>query len=188
MANLEVRVGARVGGKSDAEVVDLSKSKVELQSVEFKSPDLLAAVTPSMRLNSGVNDELKAYIDSTRGQSKQLADRITVIDSNGAIVTRYAGDSIYNGGNQRTEALDEKFYKDVLKIYDHLKKNENADAGIYAGEGMLGEGMAGDGSGSGMMGMSGYEGGGGYGGGMGGGAALSGGGNGSRGKGKPGRK
>jgi hypothetical protein len=42
MANLEVRVGTRVGGKSDAEVVDLSKSKVEMQTVEFKSPDLLA--------------------------------------------------------------------------------------------------------------------------------------------------
>jgi hypothetical protein len=179
MANLEIRVGSRIGGKSDVEVVDLSKSIVELQSVEFKSPDLLAAVTPSTRLNSGDSPELKAYIDSMRGQSKQLADRITVIDSNGAIVTRYAGDSVYNGGNQRTEAMDEKFYQDVLKIYDHLKKNENADpSNIYDTGGMPG-GMSG---GSGMMGMSGDEGGGGYGGGMSGGAALSGGGRKSKGK------
>ena len=132
-----------------------------------------------MRLNSGDNRELKAYIDSMRGQSKQLADRITVIDSNGAIVTRYVGDSIDNGGNTRTEALDEKFYRDVLKIYEHLKKNESADPNnIYAGEGMTGEG----GGGSGYMGMSGYGGGGGYGGGMSGGAALSGGGRKSKGK------
>ncbi len=179
MANIEVRVGSRVGGKSDAEVVDLSTSKVEMQSVEFKSPDLLAAVIPSMRLNGGDSPELKSYIDSMRGQSKQLADRITVIDGNGAIVTRYVGDSIYNGGNQRTEALDEKFYKDILKIYEHLKKSENADASsIYGGEGMSG----GSGAGSGSMGMGGYGGGSGYGGGMSGGAALSGGGRGSKGK------
>lgn len=174
MGNLEIRVGTRVGGKADAEVVDLTKSKVEMQSVEFKSQDLLAAVTPSMRLNSGDSPELKAYIDSMRGQSKQLADRITVIDSNGAIVTRYAGDSIYNGGNERTEAMDDKFYKEVLKIYEYLKKSEKTDA-LYGPEGMPGSGSAG-----GYMGMSG--GGGGYGGGMSGGAALSGGGRGSKGK------
>jgi hypothetical protein len=132
-----------------------------------------------MRLSSGDSPELKAYIDSMRGQSKQLADRITVIDSNGAIVTRYAGDSVYNGGNQRTEAMDEKFYKDVLKIYEHLKKDENAAAGsLYGGVSSMGE----SGGGSSMMGMNGYEGGGGYGGGMGGGAALSGGGRKSKGK------
>ncbi len=178
MANIDVRVGSRIGGKAEAEVVDLSKSKVEMQSVNLKSPDLLAAVAPSMRLNSGDSPELKAYLDSMRGQSKQLADRITVIDSNGAIVTRYAGDSIYNGGNKRTEALDEKFYQDVLKIYAHLKKSDAADPNsIYGGEGMTGEG----GEMGGYMGMSG--GGSGYGGGMGGGAALSGGGRGSKGKG-----
>ena len=176
MANLEVRVGSRIGGKSDVEVVDLSKSVLETQSVEFKSPDLLAAITPSIRLNSGESPELKSYMDSMRGH-KPLSDRITVVDSNGAIVTRYVGDSVANGGHPRNQQLDTKFYQDILKLYEHLKKDANAAAGtLYGGPGD-GEGMSG---GSGMMG--GMMGGGGYGGGMSGGNALSGGGSGSGGK------
>ena len=183
MANLVVRVGARIGGKSDVEIVDLSKSVVETQSVEFKSPDLLASITPSIKPNSGENPELKSLLDSMRGQ-KPLSDRITVVDSNGAIVTRYVGDSVANGGRPRDEKMDAKYYQDILKLYEHLKKDANAAAtGIYGNAGGGAEGMAGGGS-SGMMGgMMG-----GYGGGMGGGSALSGGGGGrsSRGKGKGG--
>lgn len=176
MANLEVRVGSRIGGKSDVEVVDLSKSVLETQSVEFKSPDLLAAITPSIRLNSGESPELKSYMDSMRGH-KPLSDRITVVDSNGAIVTRYVGDSVANGGHPRNQQLDTKFYQDILKLYEHLKKDANAAAGTLYGSPGDGEGMSG---GSGMMG--GMMGGGGYGGGMSGGNALSGGGSGSGGK------
>ena len=180
MANLEVRVGSRIGGKSDVEVVDLSKSVLESQSVEFKSPDLLAAITPSIRLNSGESPELKSYIDAMRGH-KPLSDRITVVDSNGAIVTRYVGDSVANGGRPRNQQLDTKFYQDILKLYEHLKKDANAAAtGPYGGGGESGS-LPGSGMG-GMMG--GMMGGGGYGGSMGGGNALSGGGRGSSGKGR----
>ncbi len=183
MANLEVRVGSRIGGKSDVEVVDLSTSVLETQSIEFKSPDLLAAISPSIRLNSGESPELKSHIDALRGQ-KPLSDRITVVDSNGAIVTRYVGDSIANGGRPRNQQLDTKFYQDILKLYEHLKKDSNAAAtGIYGGSGESG-GMSGSGKMGGMMGgmMGGSEGGGGYGGGMSGGHSLSGGGRGSSGK------
>jgi len=181
MANLEVRVGSRIGGKSDVEVVDLSKSVLESQSVDFKSPDLLAAITPSIRLNSGESPELKSYIDAMRGH-KPLSDRITVVDSNGAIVTRYVGDSVGNGGHLRNQQLDTKFYQDILKLYEHLKKDANAAATGPYGDG----GESGSMPGSGMMGGPGGGGfgGGGYGGGMGGGNALSGGGRGSKGKGK----
>jgi len=164
MANLDVRVGSRIGGKLTVELVDLSKSVRENQEVEFKSPDLLAAVTPSPRLNGSDSPELKAYIDSVRGR-KQLSDRITVVDSNGAIVTRYVGDSVSNGGKSRTEDMDTKLYQDILKVYEHLKKDANAGAtGPYAGPaaGEMGPGM--------MM-----EG---YGGAMGQGSSLSGGGKG----------
>ena len=184
MANLEVRVGSRIGGKSNVDVVDLSKSVREIQDVEFKSPDLLAAVVPSLKLNANDSPELRAYIDSMRGH-KPLSDRITVVDSNGAIVTRYVGDSVSNGGQSRTEALDSKFAEDVLKLYEHLKKDANAAAGgIYggAGAGAGGPGMAG--SGSGMMGGPGGMGG--YGGDMGKGSSLSGGGK-SSGKNRSGR-
>lgn len=173
MANLEIRVGSRIGGVSNVEVVDLSKSVREGQDVEFKSPDLLAAVNPSIRLNGSDSPELKSYLDATRGQ-KPLADRITVVDSNGAIVTRYVGDAVANGGKPRTEAADNKFYQEVLKLYEHLKPNANAaSAGIYGG-GM--DSDAGGMSGGGYMGSGGYMGGGGYGGGMGKGSSLSGGG------------
>ncbi len=180
MANLVVRVGSRIGGKSDVEIVDLSKSVVETQSVEFKSPDLLASITPSIKPNSGENPELKSLLDSMRGQ-KPLSDRITVVDSNGAIVTRYVGDSVANGGRPRDEKMDAKYYQDILKLYEHLKKDANAAAtGIYDNAGGGAEGMTGGGMMGGMMG--------GYGGGMGGGSALSGGGGGrsSKGKGKGG--
>ena len=175
MANLEVRVGSRIGGKSDVEVVDLSTSVLETQSVEFKSPDLLAAISPSIRLNSGESPELKSHIDAMRG-FKPLSDRITVVDSNGAIVTRYVGDSVHNGDSPRNQQLDAKFCQDILTLYAHLKKDASAAApGLY-GDGGESGGM----TGSGMMG--GMMGGGGYGGGMSGGNALSGGGGGSSGK------
>ncbi len=164
MANLDVRVGSRIGGKLTVETVDLSKSVRENQEVEFKSPDLLAAVMPSPRLNGSDSPELKAYIDSIRGR-KQLSDRITIVDSNGAIVTRYVGDTVSNGGKSRTEEMDAKFYQDVLKVYEHLKKDANAGAtGPYSdpGSGTMGSGMT--------MG--------GYGGAMGKGSSLSGGGQG----------
>ncbi len=92
------------------------------EDVELKSPDLLAAITPSIRLNSSDSPELKAYMDSMRGQGKPLADRITVIDSNGAIVTRYVGDSVSNGGNARTEIRMQNSIRIILKIYEHLKQ------------------------------------------------------------------
>lgn len=178
MANLEVRVGSRIGGKSDVEVVDLSKSVLETQSVEFKSPDLLAAISPSIRLNSGESPELKSYIDAMRGH-KPLSDRITVVDSSGAIVTRYVGDSVSNGDHPRSQQLDTKFYQDILELYKHLKKDAaDAATGPYGDDG-----GSGDASGAGMMGgmMGGAgAGGGGYGGGMSGGNALSGGGRGSK--------
>lgn len=187
MANLEVRVGSRIGGKSDVEVVDLSKSVVETQSVEFKSPDLLAAVTPSIRLSTGESPELKSYIDSMRGH-KPLSDRITVVDSNGAIVTRYVGDSVANGGRPRDQQMDSKFCQDILKLYEHLKQgsdtagNSPYGSSLYGGAGEAG-GMMGSGMmGSGMMGSGMMGGGGGYGGQMGGGNALSGSGRGPAGK------
>ena len=126
MANLDVRVGSRIGGKTKVEVVDLAKSVLEPQDVELKSPDLLAAIAPSVRVNGIDSPELKAYVDSMRGQGKPLADRITVIDSNGAILTRYAGDSVTNGGYARTENQDAKFYQDLLKLYEHLKYDATA--------------------------------------------------------------
>ena len=162
MANLEVRVGSRIGGKLKMEVVDLSMSVLEAQEVEFKSPDLLAAIVPSIKLNSSDSPELKSHIDATRGR-KQLSDRITVVDSNGAIVTRYVGDSVSNGGQLRTEDQDSVFCQDILKLYEHLKQEDTFAAGqIYNVDDEEGGG------------------GGGYGGGMSRGSALSGGGKKSR--------
>ena len=162
MANLEVRVGSRIGGKLKMEVVDLSMSVLEAQEVEFKSPDLLAAIVPSIKLNSSDSPELKSHIDATRGR-KQLSDRITVVDSNGAIVTRYVGDSVSDGGQLRTEDQDSVFCQDILKLYEHLKQEDTFAAGqIYNVDDEEGGG------------------GGGYGGGMSRGSALSGGGKKSR--------
>lgn len=174
MANLDVRVGSRIGGKTKVDVVDLSEYVREPQDVEIKSPDLLAAVSPSVRLNSNDSPELKSYIDSVRGR-KHLADRITVIDNNGAIITRYVGDAIANGGQPRTEDLDSKFYQDILTLYEHLKESaETAAVGPYN---IDDEDGGGSGNGQGFMG--GLMGGGGYGGGMRKGNALSGGGRGA---------
>jgi hypothetical protein len=131
MANIEVRVGSRIGGKQKVEVVNLSKSVLEAEEVELKSPDLLAAISPSIRVNGSDSPELKAYIDSMRGQGKPLPDRITVVDNNGAIVTRYVGDSVANGGLSRTESLDSKYYQDILKVYESWKNGGNTAAGIY---------------------------------------------------------
>ena len=177
MANLEVRVGSRIGGQSDVEVVDLSQSILETQSVEFKSPDLLAAISPSIKVNSGESPELKAYLDVMRGQ-KPLADRITVVDSNGAIVTRYVGDSINNGGLPCTQEIDNKFCLDILEVYKHLKKDGDAVEGTSIYDSAAGAGGGGGPGGKGSSGAMGS-----YGGGMSSGNALSGGGRGSGGPG-----
>ena len=179
MANIEVRVGSRIGGKQKVEVANLSKMVLEPEDVELKSPDLLAAITPSIRLNSSDSPELKAYMDSVRGQGKPLADRITVIDNNGAIVTRYVGDSISNGGSAATESADHQLYQSVLKIYEYLKQSANTAVGnpynVDDEDGGMGGGI-----------MRGAIGGGGYGGNMKKGSALSGGGKGAKSRGAKG--
>ena len=111
-------------------------------------------------------------------RTKPVADRITIVDANGAIVSRFVGDTVTAGEKSISQADDEAKAKFVLDHYDNLrpqKADENANSLYGSGEGV----------GSGMMGSGGYGGlGDDYTGGRGKGSALGSSGGGSRGRGK----
>jgi hypothetical protein len=126
MANLRVPVGVRIGGKQPLEVVDLGKSTLETQEVELKSQDFLAGVTEAPRISSGDFPDLKDFLKSVQG-GRAVPDRITVVDSTGAIVNRFAGDKVTGGEKPISESDDMAKVKFVLKQYEKFRP-QSADA------------------------------------------------------------
>jgi len=120
MTNLRVPVGVRIGGKQTLEVVDLGKSKLESQEVDLKSQDFLAGVIESPRITSSDFPELRDLIKSLQG-ARVVPDRITVVDSTGAIVSRFVGDKVTGGEKPVSEADDLAKAKFVLKQFESLR-------------------------------------------------------------------
>ena len=152
MASLRVPVGVRIGGKQSLDVVDLGKSTLEPQEIELKSLDYLASVTEAPRISASEFPELRDILKGVPG-GRVIPDRISVIDSTGAIVSRYVGDKV-NGGNKAiSEADDLAVAKFVLETYKHFRVDEAAAAiGLpYGAEGGSADpSMMGSGA---MMGM-----------------------------------
>ncbi len=178
MAPVRVPVGTRIGGKQSVELVDLGKNTLELTEIELKSRDFLASVTESPKVNANDLPELKDFLRGLSG-TKAVGDRLTVIDSNGAIVSRYGADKVSIGEREISKADDARLTAFVLKAYEHLrpaKEGETNDP--YGGA----DGLSGAGDMGGMGGMGPGTGGGmSYGGGMGRGSSMTGSG-GSRGR------
>jgi hypothetical protein len=152
MASLRVPVGVRIGGKQSLDVVDLGKSTLEPQEIELKSLDYLASVTEAPRISASEFPELRDILKGVPG-GRVIPDRVSVVDSTGAIVSRYVGDKI-NGGNKAiSEADDLAVAKFVLDTYKHFRVDESAAAvGLpYGSEGAMADpAMMGSGA---MMGM-----------------------------------
>lgn len=141
MANLRVPVGVRIGGKQPLEVVDLGKSTLEMQDIELKSQDFLAGVTEAPRISSGDFPDLKELLKSVQG-GRAVPDRITVVDSTGAIVNRFAGDKVTGAEKPISESDDMAKVKFVLKQYENFRpQSADADpASPYAAGGGAGAG------------------------------------------------
>jgi hypothetical protein len=146
-------VGVRIGGKQSLDVVDLGKSTLEPQEIELKSLDYLASVTEAPRISAAEFPELRDILKGVPG-GRVIPDRVSVVDSTGAIVSRYVGDKI-NGGNKAiSEADDLAVAKFVLDTYKHFRVDEAAAAiGLpYGSEGAMADPSM-MGSGAMMMGM-----------------------------------
>lgn len=154
MASLRVPVGVRIGGKQSIDVVDLGKSTLEPQEIELKSLDYLASVTEAPRISASEFPELRDILKGIPG-GRVIPDRISVVDSNGAITSRYVGDKVNGGNKPISETDDLAVTKFVLDTYSHFRADEAAAAiGLpYGVEGAaMDPGMMGAGSGP-MMGM-----------------------------------
>ena len=153
MASLRVPVGIRIGGKQAVDVVDLGKSTLESQEVELKSQDFLASVTEAPRISPSEFPELRDILKGVAG-GRVIPDRISVIDSTGAIVSRYVGDKVNGGNAQISEADDLAVTEFILKTYKHFRADDAAAAiGLpYGAEGGSAEGAMMN-SGAMMMGM-----------------------------------
>ncbi|MGV2340680.1 MAG UNVERIFIED_CONTAM: hypothetical protein LVR18_44080 [Planctomycetaceae bacterium] len=138
LASVRVPVGSRIGGKQSVEVVDLGKNTLELTEVDLKSLDYLAAVTEAPRLARGDFPELKDVFEAA-GTLRPVGDRLTVIDANGAIVSRYVGDRVSNGEEERGRSDDERLTAYVLKTYERLRPGTEPDSdNPYGGAGESG--------------------------------------------------
>jgi hypothetical protein len=175
---VQVPTGTRFGGRQQLEVVNLGKSTLEGEEVELKSLDFLASVNEGVRVSANDVQGLRDYLSKVPRGAKPFADRMTVIDANGSIVTRYSGDKIQNGNRAISEEDDRRMAQYVLDTYKHFRPQEAAAGSSIYGEG--GEsGMPGS-MGEMGMGMDMYSGG------MGTGSALGGGSRSSRGRGRRG--
>lgn len=152
--SIQVPVGTRMGGKVSVDVVDLGKDTLKVEEVEMKSKDFLASVTDAPRVSKSDFPELKDYFSTVQ---KPFGERITVIDSNGAVVVRYAGDSVSAGSKKMTAASDRQFIKGLLDLYKDWRESDApssfSDPYGGGGEGSMGSGMMG---GMGMGGGDGY--------------------------------
>ena len=152
MASLRVPVGIRIGGKQSLDVVDLGKSTLEPQEIELKSLDYLTSVTEAPRISASEFPELRDILKGVPG-GRVIPDRISVVDSTGAIVSRYVGDKVDGGNKEISEADDLAVTKFVLETYKHFRADEAAaTTGLpYGSEGAsMDPGMMGSGA---MMGM-----------------------------------
>ncbi|HAV33298.1 MAG TPA: hypothetical protein DCX79_14925 [Planctomycetaceae bacterium] len=143
--------------------------------MEVKSNDYLASVTEAPRLNRSDFPELKDVFEELGG-ARLVGDRLTVVDSNGAILSRFGGDSVLNGEKLVSKDDDERLTKYVLETFAHLRPAKEGesnspyegtggeDGGLGGASGIPGMGGSGTGPGSGMN----------FGGGMGRGSSLSG--------------
>ncbi len=93
---LAVPIGTRIGGKVTVDVVDLGKDTLEPRDVEFETGHFLAAVTPAPAVSKGAAPLLKDFFNA----GGSFPSRCTVIDSNGAIIVRYSGDSVRVDGEK----------------------------------------------------------------------------------------
>lgn len=162
MATLRVPVGVRIGGKQSLDVVDLGKSTLEPQEIELKSMDYLASVTEAPRISASEFPELRDILKGVTG-GRVIPDRISVVDSSGALVSRYVGDKV-NGGNKAiSEGDDLAMTKFVLDTYKHFRADEAAAAtglpygadGISMDPAMMSNGAMSMGMGADYMGSSG---------------------------------
>lgn len=175
MSTMKIPVGARIGGKQQIDIVDLGENTLEVKDVEVKSNDYLASVTEAPRLNRADFPELKDVFEELGG-ARLVGDRLTVVDSNGAILSRFGGDSVLNGEKLVSKDDDERLTKYVLETFAHLRPAKEGesnspyegaggeDGGLGGASGIPGMGGSGTGPGSGMN----------FGGGMGRGSSLSG--------------
>jgi hypothetical protein len=175
MSLMKIPVGSRIGGKQQIDIVDLGENTLAVQDVEVKSSDYLASVTEAPRVNRADFPELKEAFEALSG-ARLVGDRLTVVDSNGAIVSRFGGDSVSVGTKVTTKKTDEEVTKYVLETFAHLRPAKEGesnspyegaggeDGGLGGAGGMAGMGGQGLGPGSGMN----------FGGGMGRGSSLSG--------------
>lgn len=172
MATVRVPAGTRIGGKQAVDVVDLGKNSLEITEVDLKSQDYLASVTEAPKIVKSDFPELKELFDSL-GAARAVGDRLTVVDSSGAIVSRFVGDSISNGNKDVSKADDLRLTSFVLKNYEYLRPAAEGENTSPYGDGDMGM-MGGDLSGAGGSGMLGPGSGMNFSGSMGQGSALSG--------------
>lgn len=154
MASVRVPAGSRIGGKQTVEVVDLGDNSLEMTDVDLKSLDYLVAVTEAPRISRGDFPELKAAFEASG--SRPVGDRLTVIDANGTITSRYVGDVVTNGDKDVSRSDDERLTKYVLDTYKSFRPQSNDFANNpFGGEGSGGEpgGLSGMGGLGGLGGL-----------------------------------
>ena len=122
MASIRVPVGTRIGGTAKVDLVDLGQMTLKKTDVEFTSDDFLVSVHEAPQVSWSEFPEL---LDSRLPNDEApWRDRITVIDSNGAIVTRYVGENCPAGPTSVTKDADQEVVDFVVGSYGHLPSEQ----------------------------------------------------------------
>lgn len=148
MENVWVDVGLPVGGKEQSDRVDLEKQILEGGDIDVSTNEVVASVVPSSGLSTGSrgdlrkalmeldrSDDLVADLVSAvdrRGNAQAVGDLVTIVDSTGSIVLKYASEE------------SPELRSDVELVENILKNYEDWRAGAADGDRGLGGKYVGD--------------------------------------------
>jgi hypothetical protein len=121
METISVDVGMPIGGQKRTDRVDLEKSILEGGDVDFSTNELLNGVAFAGGLNTKDHTDLKGVLSKFGRNNRPVDDLISVIDSAGSIVLKYATESSSLLRN------DEETVKNILVNYEDWREGDAAE-------------------------------------------------------------
>ncbi len=137
MGTVSVDVGMPIGGNQHTERVDLEAQVLEGGDVTFVTNELLCGVLPTTRLNSRDHEDLSQILTKF-GRQQPVGDLVSVVDSRGDIVLRYADeDSAALSSDKETVGYITENYG--IWRQDNISEDELDGTGGRLGRRLFGE-------------------------------------------------
>ena len=120
LGTVAVDVGMPIAGNQHTERVDLEVQVLEGGDVSFTTDELLCGVLPTTRLNSRDHKDLEQILKKL-GRQQPVGDLVTVVDSRGDLVMKYADSS------SKTLKYDQEMVDFIVLNYDDWRADKGPE-------------------------------------------------------------